>query len=86
MAREKGKKVGLFRPITVWPFPEKPFLEAVKHAGTMIVPEMNRGQYIGEAMRVLYKSGQIKRMVPVNECGSVMIHPDRIMDAIMEGR
>lgn len=85
-ARERGLKVGLFRPITVWPFPEEPFLKAVEHAETIVVPEMNRGQYIGEVMRVLYKGGQIKRMVPVNECGSIMIHPDRIVDAIMEGR
>lgn len=86
LARERGLKAGLFRPITVWPFPEEPFLKAVEHAKTIVVPEMNRGQYIGEVMRVLYKSGQIRQVTPVNECGSIMIHPDRIVNAIMEGR
>ena len=83
-ARAKGAKVGLFRPVTVWPFPEKPFLEAVERARTIIVPEMNRGQYVNEAMRVLYQGGMLKKIVKINELGSVMIHPDRIVQAIME--
>ena len=83
--RKQGIKVGYFRPITVWPFPEKPFLEAVKNAKSIVVPEMNRGQYVGEVMKVLYHGEQQKKVIPVNEMGSIMIHPDRIADAIREG-
>ena len=83
-SRAKGAKAGLFRPVTVWPFPEKPFLEAVERARTIVVPEMNRGQYVNEAMRVLYQGGMLKNIVKINELGSVMIHPDRIVQAIME--
>ncbi len=83
-ARNKGVKAGFFRPISVWPFPEKPFVKAAKHAKTIIVPEMNRGQYVGEVMRVLYEAGLQAKVVKINELGSVMIHPDRIVDAIME--
>lgn len=83
-AREKGVKAGLFRPITVWPFPEKPFLAAAEKARKIIVPEMNMGQYAGEVMRVLYQAGVQKEVVKVNETGSVMIHPQRIVAAMME--
>lgn len=84
-ARKRGIKAGFFRPITVWPFPKKPFLNAVKNAKAIVVPEMNRGQYVGEVMRVLYSEQQGKKVIPVNEMGSIMIHPDRILEAIREG-
>ena len=36
-------------------------------------------------MKVLYHGEQQKKVIPVNEMGSIMIHPDRIADAIREG-
>ncbi len=44
--REDGYKVGLFRPITLWPFPEKELCEATKKAKKIIVCELNTGQMI----------------------------------------
>ena len=83
-ARRRGVKAGLFRPISVWPFPEKPFMQAARNAHTIIVPEMNRGQYADEVMRVMYQAGMRAKVLKINELGSVMIHPDRIVQAIME--
>lgn len=83
-ARKNGIKAGLFRPITVWPFPEAPFAAAASKARTIIVPEMNMGQYAEEAMKVLYKKGLHQKFVQINETGSIMIHPQRITKAIME--
>lgn len=86
-ARQNGIKSGYFRPINVWPFPEKPFLRAAEHAHTIIIPEMNMGQYADVAMGVLYKAGMSgKKIIKINELGSIMIHPDRIVDAIMEAK
>jgi 2-oxoglutarate ferredoxin oxidoreductase subunit alpha len=50
-AREKGQKVGLLRPLTLWPFPETAMREAVKGAKAVIVPELNLGQMVYEVER-----------------------------------
>ena len=42
--RAEGLKVGLFRPITFWPFPEAQLRAAVANAKAVLVPEMNTGQ------------------------------------------
>lgn len=46
MAREEGLKVGLLRPITIWPFADKIFKEAAKSLKGMLVHELNAGQYV----------------------------------------
>lgn len=45
-AREGGLKVGLIRPVTLFPFPEMRFREAVETAGRFLVVEMNMGQMV----------------------------------------
>ena len=50
-ARAAGVKAGLFRPITLWPFPYSQVAEAASQVDTMIVAEMNLGQLIGEVER-----------------------------------
>lgn len=44
IARRKGLKVGSFRPITVWPFPQEKIEELSKKVKTIIVCENNLGQ------------------------------------------
>jgi 2-oxoglutarate ferredoxin oxidoreductase subunit alpha len=46
MAREKGMKVGLVRPISLWPFPDKVFKKVAKSAKKLLVVEMSNGQFI----------------------------------------
>lgn len=46
MARQEGIKVGLFRPITIWPFPEKQVRALADKAKNIVVAEMNCGQYV----------------------------------------
>jgi 2-oxoglutarate ferredoxin oxidoreductase subunit alpha len=53
VARAKGVRVGLFRPITLWPFPESALREAAKSARAVLVPEMNAGQLSLEVQRIL---------------------------------
>ena len=50
--RKEGIKAGLFRPITLWPFPEKRVAALAKQAKAIVVPEMNLGQMILEVERV----------------------------------
>jgi 2-oxoglutarate ferredoxin oxidoreductase subunit alpha len=52
-ARRKGKKIGFFRPITLWPFPDDKLKEAAKTVKKIIVVEMNLGQMIREVQRCI---------------------------------
>jgi 2-oxoglutarate ferredoxin oxidoreductase subunit alpha len=50
MAREKGLKVGLMRPITLWPFPAHALDDMANHVEHFLVVEMNNGQMIDDVM------------------------------------
>ncbi|NQS99093.1 MAG: 2-oxoacid:acceptor oxidoreductase subunit alpha [candidate division Zixibacteria bacterium] len=51
--RKEGIKIGLWRPITIWPFPEEALKEAAEGVKAVIVPEMNHGQLVREVERHL---------------------------------
>jgi 2-oxoglutarate/2-oxoacid ferredoxin oxidoreductase subunit alpha len=53
LCRAQGLRVGLFRPITLWPFPETQLRQAAAKARAVLVPEMNTGQLRLEVERVL---------------------------------
>ena len=53
IARANGVRLGLFRPITLWPFPEAALRAASKNARAVLVPEMNAGQLSLEVERIL---------------------------------
>ncbi|MBZ5657171.1 MAG: 3-methyl-2-oxobutanoate dehydrogenase subunit VorB [Acidobacteriia bacterium] len=46
MARREGLKAGLFRPITLWPFPSKALVEAASKVNRILVVELSNGQMI----------------------------------------
>jgi len=46
LAREEGMKVGLVRPITLWPFPAEFFMKLAEGARKFLVVEMSNGQFI----------------------------------------
>ncbi len=79
-ARQKGVKAGLFRPITLFPLPEKQILAAAAHAKKVVVPEMNLGQYKLEVERVLGKAVPVEGL---NQVNGEPIQPSRILSAIM---
>jgi 2-oxoglutarate ferredoxin oxidoreductase subunit alpha len=45
-ARKEGKKVGLFRPITLWPFPSKQIADLAAKGVKILVAEMSAGQMV----------------------------------------
>ncbi|MCI8388677.1 MAG: 3-methyl-2-oxobutanoate dehydrogenase subunit VorB [Clostridiales bacterium] len=47
-ARAKGIKVGLFRPITLWPYPKKPLNKLADSAKQFLVVELNMGQMVDD--------------------------------------
>ncbi len=51
--RQNGLPVGLFRPITLWPFPEKELYAATRQTHATLVVEMNAGQMLQDVQRVV---------------------------------
>ncbi len=79
--REKGIKVGLFRPITIWPFPEKRLRELADKVKVMIVVEMNLGQLIIEVQRIC---NNIVEIDSVNKVNGEIIYPEEIVNKVLE--
>jgi 2-oxoglutarate ferredoxin oxidoreductase subunit alpha len=50
--RKSGKKVGLLRTATIWPFPDK-ILKNLNNVKYLLVPEMNEGQLLGEVQKAV---------------------------------
>jgi 2-oxoglutarate ferredoxin oxidoreductase subunit alpha len=51
MARAEGVKAGLFRPLTIWPFPESEVAALSSRVKGIVVPELSLGQIIFEVDR-----------------------------------
>ena len=59
--RAEGLKVGLFRPITLWPFPERAARETAGRARRVLVAEMNAGQLALEVERLAGAPDKVAR-------------------------
>ena len=78
-ARNEGIKVGLIRPITLWPFPKKALAAAADKVKGFISVELNMGQMIEDIK--LYT--QCKRPVALcNRCGGMIPSPDQVLESI----
>lgn len=78
-ARERGHRVGLFRPHTLWPFPEDRLSQLADRVRAVLVVEMNAGQMVEDVR--LSVGGQI----PVSfygRMGGIVPMPEEILDAI----
>lgn len=79
--REKGINVGLLKPKTIWPFPEKRYRELINNKKCVIVPELNLGQLVLEIQRI--SNGRVK-VTGLNKVDGNMITPDEITAKIKE--
>ncbi len=57
--REQGLKVGLFRPISLWPFPSKAIKEHSKRSKYFFVFEMNMGQMVEDVRLAIEGAGEV---------------------------
>jgi len=80
-ARAAGIKVGTLRLITVWPFPEKRILELAGQVKGIVFPEINAGQVVLEAERIVADKCPVFR---VPHLGGWVHDPDDILNAIKE--
>jgi 2-oxoglutarate ferredoxin oxidoreductase subunit alpha len=53
MARREGLDAGLFRPVTLWPFPDERLMELSASVRRVVVAEMNYGQLVREVERAV---------------------------------
>ena len=79
--REKGVKVGCFRPITLSPFPDERILELSKQGKDFVVVEMNMGQMYRDVKYAVNGNSKVSLVNrPVGEWLSV----EEIVDAVMK--
>ncbi|MGM9698064.1 MAG: 3-methyl-2-oxobutanoate dehydrogenase subunit VorB [Prevotella sp.] len=78
-ARTEGIKVGLFRPITLWPFPQKEIKAMAERKKGILVAEINAGQMVDDVR--LAVNGAIK-VEYFGRLGGIVPEPDEIVEAL----
>ncbi len=75
--RKEGRKVGMLRLKTLWPFPGEAVAELGKRVKKVIVPEMNQGQVAGEVKK--YCSCEV---ISFSQTNGEVIRPETILDLL----
>ncbi len=81
IARNDKIKVGLFRPITIWPVARTRLKQLLSRVEAVIIAEMNLGQYAHEIIGLIKDSTKVKLL---NKVSGELITPQEILDAITE--
>ncbi|MBQ8573033.1 MAG: 3-methyl-2-oxobutanoate dehydrogenase subunit VorB [Ruminococcus sp.] len=80
-ARAKGIKVGMFRPITLWPFPKKEIRAIADRVNSFISVELSMGQLIEDVK--LYTECT-KPVYLCNRTGGMIMTPEEVLQKIEE--
>lgn len=81
LAREAGMKVGYFRPVTLWPFPDKEIEALAEKARRIVVPELNYGQMVLEVERAVHGKADV---LPLNMVNGELFKPKDILQFVKE--
>ncbi len=81
LAREKGIRVGLLRPITLYPFPSEPLLELSKQVKGILSVEMSAGQMIEDVRLAVHDKVKVEHY---GRYGGVIHSPEEVLDAFMK--
>ena len=81
LAREEGIKVGLFRPITLWPFPEKDIAALTTHVPNFLVAEINAGQMIEDVKLAVNGKAEVTHF---GRLGGMVPDPEEIVQALKQ--
>ncbi|MBI2525123.1 MAG: 2-oxoacid:acceptor oxidoreductase subunit alpha [Candidatus Rokubacteria bacterium] len=79
-ARRRGRRVGVLKLVSLWPFPEEALRTHTRNAETVLVPELNLGQMVREVERTLGPRGVVVQ--PVNRVDSYPMCPEDILTAL----
>lgn len=78
-ASKEGVKVGLIRPITLWPFPYDAIREAAKNVKGILCVEINAGQMIEDVRLAVSDSVPVRHF---GRMGGIVPNPNEILDAL----
>lgn len=81
LAKEEGIKLGLLRPITLWPFPTKAIAENAKGKKGVLVAEINAGQMIDDVKLAVNCSLPVEHF---GRLGGIVPSPEEVVAAIKE--
>ena len=81
LAKEEGIKLGLLRPITLWPFPTKAIAETAKGKKGVLVAEINAGQMIDDVKLAVNCSLPVEHF---GRLGGIVPSPEEVVAAIKE--
>lgn len=79
IARAEGIKVGLFRPITLWPFPMEQLAGAASGKKGVLVPEINAGQMVEDVRLAINGREPVEYF---GRLGGIVPEPDEIVNAL----
>lgn len=80
-ARSDKIPVGLFKPITLWPLPTSRLKMLFKNSQIIIVPEMNKGQYVREISRLNKANRHVESLTKTT---GKLITSEEILDVIVK--
>ena len=81
LARAEGIKVGLFRPITLWPFPSKEISALAKGKKGLLVSEINAGQMIEDVKLAVNCALPVEHF---GRLGGIVPEPEEIVNALKD--
>ena len=81
LAEEKGLKVGIVRPITLWPFPSEAIDKASQGKKGILVVELNAGQMIEDVRLAIHDRIPVEHF---GRLGGIIPSPTEIVDALVE--
>ena len=77
LARAEGLRVGLLRPITLWPFPTKEIQALCSHVKGFLVPELNAGQMVEDVRLAVNGRAPVEHY---GRMGGMLFSPNEILD------
>ena len=84
IARASGLKVGLLRPITLFPFPKKVIGELADRVKGFLSVEMSSGQMVEDIKLAVYEAGKNTRVDYFGRMGGIIPTPDKVIEALQE--
>lgn len=79
ICREEGIKVGLFRPITLWPFPTKAIADIAQNKKGILVAEINAGQMVQDVRLAVENALPVEHF---GRLGGIVPDPQEIVEAL----
>lgn len=81
LAHKEGLNVGLFRPITLWPFPSQQIAEAARGKKGVLVVEINAGQMVEDVRLAINGEEKVEHF---GRLGGIVPEPEEIVNALKE--